>query len=479
VIHAAILPILLTHLLGAPQTTAELSPGDWGQFRGPNGSGVGDSTALPSVIGPEDSIIWRTELWPGYSSPVLTEDCVFVTGFENDTLVTYCVERDTGEIRWDREAPEKLEGRYSPVNTPVSATPATDGENVYVFFPTIGLISYDSEGEDRWVLPLGPFNNPYGMGTSPVLAGDTLLLLCDADTDSFLIAVDTESGKELWRTARPGATHGFSSPVVYRPESGPAEVIVSGSYKVGGYSLETGEQLWWVSGMAWQAKCMPLLAGDMLYVSSSMPSPSELGVKKLSRTWEEAAADMDADGDSSISKDEAAELGMERLWFLYDMNQDGGMDEEEWGYALARSSAKNGLYAIELGGRGDVSESHIKWRYRRALPNIPSALHYDGLLYLLNETGVLTALDPATGEVIKDGRVEGAPGGYYASPVAADGKLFLANADGVFAVLEAGAEWKVLATGDFEEAIWSTPAIEGEQVILRTQSALYCFQKEL
>jgi len=148
------------------------------------------------------------------------------------------------------------------------------------------------------------------------------------------------------------------------------------------------------------------------------------------------------------------------------------------GYSLARSPAKNGFYAIGLGGRGDVTETQTKWRYRRALPNLPSPLHYDGLLYRLHETGILTDFDLNTGEVVQDGRVEAAPGADYASPVAADGELFLAKQDGVFAVLEAGAEWNVLAMRDFVEGIWSTSAIEGDQVILRTQSALYGFQKE-
>ena len=352
----------------------------------------------------------------------------------------------------------------------------TDGENVTGYMPAFGLLSYDAQGKERWRVPLEELNIAYNAGTSPVLHDGTLLLQADQDTGSYLLALDAATGEERWRTERPGVTHGFSSPVVHAPEDGPAQVIVSGSYRVTGYDLATGVERWFVSGMAWQAKSLPIVAGDRLFVHSWMAAPSELGTKKITRTWEEAAAELDADGDALISKEEADELGLERVWFLYDMDKDDAMDEEEWGFALARATAKNGLHAIRLGGEGDVTATHVEWTWRRSLPNVPSPILAGGTLFVLKEGGVLTALDPATGETLQAGRVnEEAEEGYFASPIAANGTLLLASHPGKVARVIARGEWEVGELTDFGEEIWATPAVAEDGVYVRTQVALYAF----
>jgi hypothetical protein len=166
-----------------------------------------------------------------------------------------------------------------------------------------------------------------------------------------------------------------------------------------------------------------------------------------------------------------------KLWFLYDLDGDGTFGETDWRYLLARGTAKNGLYAIRLGGRGDVTPTHVLWRYDKGLPNIPSPLLYNGVLYMLREGGILTAFSPKDGRVLKQGRIEGAVDSYFASPVAADGKIITASQEGKVAVIRPGAEWQVASVGEFGEEIWSTPAIGGNQVFIRTKSALYCFEK--
>ena len=139
------------------------------------------------------------------------------------------------------------------------------------------------------------------------------------------------------------------------------------------------------------------------------------------------------------------------------------------------SLAANGLYAIRLGGSGDVTGSHVEWTWKRSLPNVPSPILMDGVLYVLKEGGVLTALDPATGETHSAGRIEGAEEGYYASPVAAGDHILTASQGGKVALIAAGAEWEVLEVADFEEEIWATPALAQDGLYLRTQSALYAF----
>src|SRR6266487_1435790 len=183
--------MLAALLLATAVTAADTAdPEGWSRFRGPNGSGISTSSRLPAEFGPDKNVIWKTALPFGHSSPALTHDRVFLTALRGDQLVTICLDRRTGRILWEREAPrpraEKLDNR----NGPAGPTPATDGTNVYVFFADFGLLSYDVNGRERWRVPLGPFNNLYGMGASPVLVEDTVVLTCDQNTDSFVIAVD-------------------------------------------------------------------------------------------------------------------------------------------------------------------------------------------------------------------------------------------------------------------------------------------------
>ena len=230
---------------------------DWSQFRGPNGSGVSLSKNVPERFDSQRNLVWNSPLPAGHSSPVFTNDRIFVTAFEGQTLLTICLDRATGKILWRRPAPREREESYQPTNSPASPSPVTDGSNVYVFFGDFGLLSYGSDGNERWRLPLGPFNNANGHGSSPILADGKLVLICDQDTGSFLLAVDPSNGRVLWKTMRPEYTRGYATPAVYRPKTGPAELIVPGSFEVASYSLETGEKLWWVRGMAWQVKSVP------------------------------------------------------------------------------------------------------------------------------------------------------------------------------------------------------------------------------
>jgi outer membrane protein assembly factor BamB len=266
---------------------------EWPRFRGPNGTGVADAKDLPQEVGPTKNLAWKSALPPGFSSPVLTNTTVFLTAFEDQKLYTIGIDRKTGKERFRAEAPAQLPGKPKPPNSPVSPSPATDGTNVFVFFENFGLVSYGPDGAERWRHPLGPFNFPYGAGSSPIVAGRNVVLLCDQDTNSFLLAVDKDSGKRRWKTERTQATHGFSTPVLYTPKKGSAELIVSGAYELTGYSAETGDRLWWVTGMAWQAKSVPVIAADVVYVHSWMASLTELGHRPVTVAWEQALGEYD------------------------------------------------------------------------------------------------------------------------------------------------------------------------------------------
>jgi outer membrane protein assembly factor BamB len=162
---------------------------------------------------------------------------------------------------------------------------------------------------------------------------------------------------------------------------------------------------------------------------------------------------------------------------VFDLDKDGFLTAKEWEIYRAMMSAENGLLAIKLGGRGDMSASNIRWRYQRPVPQVPSTLLYKGVLYMVNDGGVLITFDPATGNVIKQGRLAGAIDKYFASPVAADGKVFLVGQGGAVSVLKAGGDWEILAVNALDDECFATPAIADGRIYIRTRSALYCFAK--
>ena len=461
-------------VLAIMATFSPLVAADWLQFRGPNGSGVAEAASPPVEFGGSEAVVWSTPLPSGHSSPVLAGEHVFLTGAEGEDLLTICLRRSDGTVLWRRVAPRSRISDLNRLNHPASPSPASDGENVYVFFGDYGLLSYDREGNERWRLPLGPFDNWMGMASSPIVAGANVVLVCDQDRGSFMIAVDRNTGRVVWRTDRPGYTRGFSTPIVHRPPEGPQELIVPGSYQVGGYSLDSGKRLWWARGIAFEVKSLAVTDGSMLFVhgwASTGDAPND-----PLPPFEEALARHDSDGDGRFSKQEAFLPMMQaRFGSYFDFDRDGYVDAGDWSNTRARLAARNALLAIRLGGRGDLTETGIVWRYRKALPNVPSPLLYRGVLYLVKDGGILTALDPKSGAVRKQARLPGALGRYWASPVAAAGRVYLASEEGVVTVLRAAPEWEVVARNDLAEQVFATPAIDGGRIYVRTRASLHCF----
>jgi outer membrane protein assembly factor BamB len=204
------------------QQTAGTSP-DWARFRGPNGSGLSDAANVPTEFGKTNNMVWRLPLPPGHSSPIIHRDRIYLTAFRGETLVTYAIDRARGWVIWTREAPNVKTNIPDKRNNPASPSPSVDDSGIYVFFGDYGLVAYDLDGQDRWKMPLGPFDNIYGMGASPIIVGDLLLLACDQSNGSFLMAVDKQTGQERWKTPRPEAKSGHATPILWRTPSLPAD----------------------------------------------------------------------------------------------------------------------------------------------------------------------------------------------------------------------------------------------------------------
>src|SRR6185503_12003487 len=463
---------------------------DWLQFRGPNGTGVSASIGLPTEFGPDKNVIWSTPLPPGHSSPVLTRNRIFITAHsdekEKHRLFVICLDRQTGKPLWQREVPRSRAGRLQNVNGPASPSPVTDGENVYVFFQEFGMISFDVNGRERWKLPLGPFNMFYGFGASPILVDDKLILPVDQDNpSSYLIAVDKKSGRLRWKVVRPVVISGYSTPIVYQPKQGAKQIIIPESFQLSAYSVEDGKRIWWVRGLACEMKSIASHDSEYLYINGWGFPQNQPGRQVPTISFEEGLAAYDKDKDHMIGKAEIAAAGgtamMDKMlnaaFEAFDLNRDEKLNARDWEVFRAMMASENGLLAIKMGGTGDQTANAIRWRYTKPVPQVPSTLLYQGVLYMINDSGILLSFDPATGNVIKQGRLHGAIDKYFSSPVAADDKVYLIGQGGQVSVLKAAGDWQVLAVNELDDECYATPAISDGHIYIRTRSALYCFGK--
>jgi outer membrane protein assembly factor BamB len=151
------------------------------------------------------------------------------------------------------------------------------------------------------------------------------------------------------------------------------------------------------------------------------------------------------------------------------------LSKDEWAYYRAALDSENGMLAIRLGGSGDMSDTAIRWKYQRTVPQLPSPLLYGGVLYMINDNGIVTTLNPETGAMIKQGRLTGAPGPHFASPVAADGHIFFTSEAGAVVVVAPGGDIVPKVINDLGEDTYATPAFADGRIYVRTTAALYAF----
>ena len=437
----------------------------WDRFRGPNGSGILETT-LPSEIGPSKNLVWKTELPAGLSSPVLNERHIFLTGADKDQLITLCLDRATGRVLWKRTVPSARAEKLHELNHASAASVAITADRVIAFFGGFGLVAYDHDGGERWRLPMGPFTNLYGMGASPIVAQGKLVLVCDQSKDSFIAAFDLATGKQLWRTARPEALSGHSTPVIHGKL-----IVAPGSFRMDAYDIDTGRIAWTAEGLPSEMKSAPVIDGSTLYIHGFNTPDNDPGRLLKVPSFAEILPTHDANKDGLISKSEAPTPHSKRIFEYIDLDGNGTMNEAEWLQYRRSMEAENALLAYDISGPRAV----LKWKFQRSIPQLPSPLVYRGVVYMINESGVLTTLDAATGQLHKQARLRGTADRYYASPIAAGGKVFIASHAGVVSIVEAGPDQKLLSSADFGEDILATPALAPGRLYLRTRGALWCF----
>jgi outer membrane protein assembly factor BamB len=456
------------------------SPGwaaSWPQFRGPGGLGAPDvERPLPDEIGPGQNVLWKVPLPPGHSSPVVVGDRIYLTAVRDRKLLTLALDRATGKQLWQAEAPSRTLEKIHAIGSHAQATPAADGECVVSFFGSCGLVCYSPLGKRLWHLPLGPFKNDLGAGSSPLLAGHLVILNQDHDIDSFLLAVDKRSGKVVWKVPRDEFWVGYASPFLWEVK-GEKQLVVAGSLRVVAYDPRTGKELWTVRGLARAVHMTPAAGPDgTLYVAGWTA-----GGDSSERISLPAFADMiarhDANKNGTIEEDELPPGPARERFRMLDRDKDGHITRAEWEYGRRRfEEARNRLVAIRPGGKGDVTTTHVLWSQEKYLPVIPSPLYYRGRVYLARNGGLFAALDARTGKPLRQGRLYGTSN-YYSSPVGADGKVWFASQSGDVTVARVEPDWRVVCRARFGEEIFATPAVVDGRLYLRTTGHLYCFGK--
>jgi outer membrane protein assembly factor BamB len=392
--------------------------GNWPRFRGPNGTGISDEKNVP-VQWTSADIQWKTAIpGIGHSSPIVWGDRVFLQSASRDARQRwlFCVDVNSGKILWQQGVPGQNQHTHR-LNNLSSSTPATDGERVYAIFwngARLLLAAYDFEGKQLWLRDLGPFTSQHGAGLSPVVYDGLIYINNDQDGSSVVLALDGKTGDEVWRAERKAFRTCYSSPLIHNPGGEQAELIVGSTAGLTSYHPRTGKVNW---EFHWEFE------GKVL---RTVGSP-------------------------------VVESGM-----VFLTSGDGAGDRE--------------MIAVKLGGKGDVSNTHLVWRDRSGtVPYVATFLTHQGLLFSPDaKIRVVTCRQASDGKVLWSQRMRD---DMWASPVMANGNMYIASTDGYVYVFEAGPTKKVLAKNPVGEPMSSTPAISNGRILVRGTEHLFCISK--
>jgi len=484
--------------------------GDWSRFRGPNGSGVAVDSRPPVKIGKELEA-WRTKVPPGLSSPVLSGGRIFLTGEEDRKLLTIAFDKATGMELWRRQAPGAAEEKVHQAASRASSTPFVDEERVIAYFGSYGLLCYDHDGNEVWKREIETPQTLYGMASSPVGYGDLVIMVLDDDRNlpdsklsrSRVVAFDKKSGKVVWETARPFCRSGWSTPIIWDHKEG-KDLVVLGHGRLDGYDPLTGKGKWYTTGFSRETIAVPVADRHHVFASSSRRG-GDGDLDTDPKPFWESILPFDENKNGKIERTEMVppftfpfrpELPLghpgfglpmpkepkkreERVdWMLswFDKDQDRAWSKEEFMKGFKNKPGKPLLMAVRPGGAGDVTASHATWTVNRNIPEIPSPLLHDGMIYLIRAGGVLAAMDAGDGAMVYREKVSSLGGQCTASPVSANGYLYLVASHGVISVVAMGKEFKEVHSHRLGEEIETTPAIDQDTIYMRTKGHLMAFR---
>lgn len=436
-------PLLLALLLhvGPP---AAAQDANWPSFRGWHARGVAEGYATPTRwdVDSAEHVKWKTPiLGLGNSSPIVWGTLVCVTtalgeatpglkvGVYGDiasvsdqshhTWKVLCLNKDTGEIVWERTARTGVPSiKRHPKSTHANSTLATDGTHVVAFLGSEGLYCYDMQGQLLWtrdfgVLDSGFFQVPdaqWEFGSSPIIHDNLVIVQADVQQGSFLAALSIDDGSEVWRTERQDLPT-WSTPTIHE-SGGHATLIVNGYRHIGGYDARTGEEIWRMTGGGDIPIPTPIVADDLIFITNAHGAMAPIYAIRANAT-----------GDISLTENER-------------------------------------------------SNRYVAWSWPRDGSYILTPIVYGGYLYNSRWNGVLGVYDMRSGERLYQQRLAGGRSAFTASPVAADGKIYFASEDGSVFVVKAGPEFELLAENSMGEVLMASPAISEGVLFFRTEGHL-------
>lgn len=504
--------LILITLLTLP-LHAQTAPSPWNEFRGPNGSGVAIN-ATPPINLNSDSPTWAIDLPPGASSPVLWGNLIVVTAYENERLLTLAFNKSTGQQLWRREAPKRPKEYVHASRGPIASSPYIDDQRVYVYFGAFGLLCYDHDGAELWKKLIPTPRTKYGMATSPIIFNESLILILDNENklpnsqlrQSKLIAVDRSTGKKLWETKRPFVRSSWSTPTLWEHD-GATELVTLSSGGVIAYDASNGQYKWHLTGFSPEAIHRPFIGDGVLYVSGSMlggggdeqpdPLPFWQAVMRFDANNDQQLQPEEMTGHFTLPlrpdlpsehtgfgiplPDDPAKRQEKRNGFFakYDTNKDGLWTQDEFTQAISfNRGSKPTLAAVRPGGKGDITQTHINWAIHNNLPETPTPILHNNIIYMIRDGGVITAVSATNGKTLYRKRLPSATGHYRASPVIANNHLYLISQEGELSVIKTGDDFELVHQHDFEDRTEATPAIEGSTIYIRTDKKLYAFKAD-
>jgi outer membrane protein assembly factor BamB len=397
---------------------------NWAQWRGPNLNGTSNEKNLPMKWSAEEGINWKLAM-PALSgsTPIVWGDFIFLNVAEGDDLVLWCIDRNKGAMLWKKRlGGGNVKMRKQNMSSP---SPVTDGQTVWVMTGTGILKAFDFKGAELWGRDIqkeyGNFGLNWGYASSPLLHEDSLYVQVlhgmRTDDPSYVLRIDKKSGKNLWRVERP------TEAIQESPDSYATPALLKyGNTKeivITGGDCVTGHDL---------------ATGKELWRVNGL-NPENHPFYRI------VASPIVADG------------------------------------VIYSPSRVKPVVAIKAGGRGDITASHKLWSFDRG-PDVPTPVTDGKYFYSFDDRGVSWCLDAKTGKVIwGPERIKSAT--YSASPVLADGKIYMTSEDGLTTVLKAGDKFEVLAENDLKDYCLSSPAISDGQIFIRTTQFLYCIGKRV
>lgn len=396
---------------------------NWPRFRGPTGQGHSAETGLAVEWTAEKGIAWKTPIpGAGWSSPIVWENRVYVTSALDDGSACHllALDRDTGAIVWDREVFKQELKRKENKNSFATPTPCTDGKRVYVCFADGGLAAVSLTGDVVWTNRDFPFYSKHGLGESPIVYQDLLIMPRDGSSpgpdvkvgwkepwdQAFVLALDAATGKGRWKTARGMSRVSHMTPLVLKVD-GRDQLISPAGDRIQGFNPLNGELLWSAYSQGEGVTPSPVFGKTLLYTSSGFEAPTVRAVK------------------------------------------------------------------LE-GAKGEVTTSHIVWEQLKGTPTQSSLIYVAPHVYAVTDNGVLTCYDGDNGEIVWQDRLAGK---FSSSPVYADGKLYFLSEDGTTYVLQPGTEFKVVAQNSLSEVCQASMGVSAGKLFVRTATTLFAIGK--